>query len=80
GFFQTFDHPSEGRIKLTAPPMKFSKTPPDIHRLPAALGEHSVEILREAGYSQTQIAGMMAEGVSVDGRMDAPDPDPAEPL
>ncbi|MDA0665013.1 MAG: CoA transferase, partial [Proteobacteria bacterium] len=67
GFFRTFDHPSEGRIRLTAPPMSFSGTPPDIRRLPAALGEHSVEILSEAGYSEAQIARMMADGVSLDG-------------
>ncbi len=67
GFFQTFDHPSEGPIKLTSPPMKFSETPPDIRRLPARLGEHSVEILREAGYSEAQISEILAAGVSVDG-------------
>ena len=68
GFFQTFDHPSEGGIKLTAPPMKFSETPPDIRRLPASLGEHSVEVLIEAGYSEAQISELLNEGVCVDGR------------
>ncbi len=68
GFFQTFDHPSEGKIKLTAPPMKFSETPLDIRQLPALLGEHSMEILREAGYSDAQIAELITAGVSVDGR------------
>ena len=67
-FFQTFDHPSEGGIKLTAPPMKFSETPPDIRRLPASLGEHSVEVLIEAGYSEAQISELLNEGVCVDGR------------
>lgn len=68
GFFRTFDHPSEGRIRLTAPPMTFSGTPPDIRRLPAALGEHSVEILSEAGYSEAEIADMLADGATIDGR------------
>jgi len=68
GFFQTFDHPSEGGIKLTAPPMKFSETPPDIRRLPASLGEHSVEVLIEAGYSEAQISELLNEGICVDGR------------
>jgi crotonobetainyl-CoA:carnitine CoA-transferase CaiB-like acyl-CoA transferase len=67
GFFQTHDHPSEGRIKLTTPPMKFSQTPIGVNRLPATLGEHSVEILHEAGYSDAQISDMLADGVSVDG-------------
>ena len=74
GFFQTFEHPREGPIKLTAPPMKFSETPPAIRQLPAVLGEHSVEILREAGYSDAQISELLAEGVSVDGSLEAERP------
>jgi len=68
GFFETFEHPSEGRITLTSPPMRFSETPPDIRRLPAVLGEHSVEILSESGYSSAQISELLDDGVSVDGR------------
>lgn len=77
GFFRTFDHPSEGRINLTAPPMRFSETPPDIRRLPAKLGEHSVEILREAGYSEADVSEILAEGISVDGRTDVSGPETA---
>ena len=68
GFFQTFEHPSEGRIRLTSPPMTFSETPAEIRRLPATLGEHSVEILQEAGYTEAQISELLEAGVSVDGR------------
>ena len=71
GFFRTMDHPTEGKINLTAPPMKFSVTPAEIRTLPALLGEHSVEVLREAGYSETEVAEMLAEGVIVDGRGEA---------
>jgi crotonobetainyl-CoA:carnitine CoA-transferase CaiB-like acyl-CoA transferase len=49
--------------------MKFSETPPDIRRLPARLGEHSVEILRETGYSEAQISEILSTGTSVDGRI-----------
>jgi len=52
---------------MTSPPMTFSETPAEIRRLPANLGEHSVEILQEAGYSEAEIAEMLEEGVSVDG-------------
>ena len=51
GLFQKFDHPTEGEITLVAPGVKFSKTPAGIHRLPAALGEHTDEVLAEAGIS-----------------------------
>jgi crotonobetainyl-CoA:carnitine CoA-transferase CaiB-like acyl-CoA transferase len=70
GFFRTMEHPSEGKINLTAPPMKFSETPAEIRTLPALLGEHSVEVLREAGYTESEIAEMLADGVIVDGSLD----------
>lgn len=67
GHFQSLDHPSEGRIRLTAPSVKFSKTQQEIRQLPARLGEHSVELLREAGYSDAEIAELIDEGACVDG-------------
>jgi crotonobetainyl-CoA:carnitine CoA-transferase CaiB-like acyl-CoA transferase len=71
GFFRTVDHPTEGRIKLTVPPMKFSETPAEIRSLPALLGEHSVEVLREAGYSEADITDMLNQGVITDGQRQA---------
>lgn len=71
GLFQHFDHPSEGRIRLTGPGVGFSKTPAEIRTLPAALGEHSVEILREAGLDDGEIEAMVETGATLDGRRDA---------
>ncbi|MCB1396890.1 MAG: CoA transferase [Rhodobacter sp.] len=40
GLFAEFEHPTEGRIKTTRPPLKFSRTPASIRRLAPNLGEH----------------------------------------
>src|SRR5262249_10276152 len=50
GFWKIVEHPSEGTLRLSDIPPRFSKTPPEIRRLPPRLGEHSVEVLREAGF------------------------------
>jgi crotonobetainyl-CoA:carnitine CoA-transferase CaiB-like acyl-CoA transferase len=55
GLFEVFEHPTEGRIRLVKPGVRFSKTPAGIRRLPAALGEHTREVLREAGYSDDEV-------------------------
>jgi len=64
GFWKIVEHPSEGRLRMPDIPPRFSKTPPEIRRLQPGLGEHSVEVLREAGFSQTEIDGMLASGAT----------------
>lgn len=63
-FFRTVEHPSEGAIRLTAPPVSFSQSEPDIRHLPARLGADSVAVLREAGYEEAEIARMLEDGVT----------------
>ncbi len=67
-FFKVYDHPTEGKIRLTDPPIKFSRTPSEIRILPSCLGEHSIEVLREVGFSTAEISEMVEEGVTIDGR------------
>jgi crotonobetainyl-CoA:carnitine CoA-transferase CaiB-like acyl-CoA transferase len=64
GFFRTLAHPTEGRIRTPAPVGRYSATPPSIHRPTPRTGEHSAELLREAGYGETAIAALMATGAS----------------
>lgn len=65
GFFRTVDHPSEGRLRAMKVPANWGASATDEFRAPAPrLGEHSEEILKEAGYSETDIRALMASGTS----------------
>jgi formyl-CoA transferase len=54
--FQTMEHPSEGTLRYVRPPTKFSGSPASVRRAAPGHGEHSVEILREAGFADDEIA------------------------
>lgn len=62
GFFREYDHPSEGRIRTPAPPLRFSDSPATIRKGAPRLGEDSRAVLAEAGYSDTEIAGLIDSG------------------
>ena len=62
GFFRMVDHPSEGRIRTMAVPVKFSASHPEVTRQAPRLGEHGREILKEAGYSDAAIDALVAAG------------------
>ena len=63
-FFCNEEHPSEGTLRTMAVPSSWSESQPE-RRLPAPrLGEHSLEILREAGVSEDDIAAMLASGAT----------------
>ena len=63
-FFPVFVHPSEGSVRTTAPVGEWSETPLSIRRLAPQMGEHSREILQEAGFGDEEIDRMMAETVT----------------
>ena len=51
GFFQQFEHPTEGALRTMAVPSEWPQTPLPPLRPPPLLGEHSAQVLAEAGYS-----------------------------
>ncbi len=63
GFFAERDHPSEGRIRETRPPTKFSKTPATLGKPAPRYGEHTREILGQAGYAAREIETLVKDGV-----------------
>jgi formyl-CoA transferase len=49
------DHPTLGRLKTLGSPLKLSATPPQVGRAAPRLGEHTAEVLREAGFTDAEI-------------------------
>jgi crotonobetainyl-CoA:carnitine CoA-transferase CaiB-like acyl-CoA transferase len=75
GFWKTVEHPSEGTLRMPDIPTTYSRSPGEIRRLPPRLGEHSVEVLREAGFSQAEIDALLASGATICwGGLDPPKP------
>jgi crotonobetainyl-CoA:carnitine CoA-transferase CaiB-like acyl-CoA transferase len=61
------DHAALGRMKTHGLPVKLHDTPGQIRRAAPTLGQHSAEILREAGYTDDEIRWLAANGVTTDG-------------
>ena len=51
----TTEHPVLGPTRVTGPAIKMSRTPPSVRGRAPLLGEHTAEVLREAGFSDAEI-------------------------
>jgi crotonobetainyl-CoA:carnitine CoA-transferase CaiB-like acyl-CoA transferase len=65
GFFQDVEHPTEGAIRTMAVPTRWSKSKPAPERQAPRLGQHSAELLREAGFSDAEIGDLIARKVAL---------------
>jgi crotonobetainyl-CoA:carnitine CoA-transferase CaiB-like acyl-CoA transferase len=64
GYFRSVEHPSEGRIKSMAVPSEWSESKPEYRRHAPRLGEHTREVLAEAGFSANEIQSLLANGAA----------------
>jgi crotonobetainyl-CoA:carnitine CoA-transferase CaiB-like acyl-CoA transferase len=65
GMFPISEHPSEGFIRNIAPAARFVGTPTGMERHAPRFGEHTVEVLGEAGYDAAEIGALIASGAAI---------------
>ena len=62
GYIQEIDHPAWGRTRIVGPPVQMSATPPRVQGPPPEPGQHTEELLLEAGYSWPEIEALRERG------------------
>jgi crotonobetainyl-CoA:carnitine CoA-transferase CaiB-like acyl-CoA transferase len=64
--FPRVDHPTEGSMRIVRPPVRFSEADCGLRRPAPRLGEHSREILHEAGFAEQEIEDLLARRVAIE--------------
>jgi crotonobetainyl-CoA:carnitine CoA-transferase CaiB-like acyl-CoA transferase len=64
GLFGSAEHPSEGRYRTVRSPVSFSTAPFRIRRHAPRLGQHTAEVLAEAGFSSQEIQAVVRAGAA----------------
>ncbi len=62
GFFRPFEHPSEGAMEIPDTAFRFDREVLPVHRHQPGLGEHTLEVLLEAGFSEVEAKVVMEQG------------------
>ncbi len=63
GMLTSIEHPTHGQLRMPAPPLRLTETPPTVRTPPPLLGEHTDAVLAEdLGYSQSRIAALHEAG------------------
>jgi benzylsuccinate CoA-transferase BbsF subunit len=63
GYYWTLDHPVVGPSSYDGAPFKLSETPAEGHRPAPLLGQHTLEVYREVGFGDEEIAEFVTLGV-----------------
>jgi crotonobetainyl-CoA:carnitine CoA-transferase CaiB-like acyl-CoA transferase len=71
------EHPEAGRYKVIPPPTRFSATPAAVRRPAPLAGQHTREVLAEAGLTEEEIARLAEAGVLTGDRAGPGRPAPA---
>ena len=64
GFIRDIEHPTEGRLRTPGNPTRWSHTPCTEPGPAPQLGQHTAQILREAGYAENVIQAMLTAGIA----------------
>ena len=60
----SYEQPELGEVRQLGVPVKLSRTPGGVHRPAPALGEHTAEVLGEAGVAEREIAALFESGAA----------------
>ncbi|MGW4291107.1 CaiB/BaiF CoA transferase family protein [Streptomyces sp. NPDC004673] len=67
GFFAEQEHPSEGVLRTLGIPQQWSESSPELRYPAPRLGEHSVQLLDEYGFSDSEIDALLNSGAAYAG-------------
>ena len=68
GIVEINTHPVAGELRQTRHAARFEGTPPEHRRGAPLLAEHTEEVLSEAGFTEVEIAAMLASGAATQGQ------------
>ncbi len=64
GLITSYEHPVAGTVKVVAPAVRFGETPASITRPAPLVGQHTREILSQAGFDTEHIDKLLAENAA----------------
>jgi len=64
GMLVEVEQPELGSVRLLGLPVRFSRTPGDATRPAPALGEHTEQVLAEAGFSTEEVTSLVGSGAA----------------